>query len=40
MEKHVEEEFHPILTPELDSGIHVGSRNGRFIFRQAVRGNL
>jgi len=39
MERHVEEEFHPILTPEIDRGIHAGSRYGRFIFRQTVHGN-
>ena len=36
MERHVEEELHPILTPEIDGSIHAGSRTGRFIFRQTV----
>jgi len=40
MERHVEEELHPILTPEIDRGIHAGSRTGCFIFRQTVHGNL
>lgn len=40
MERHVKEEFRPILTPEIDRSINAGSRSGQFIFRQTVHGNL
>lgn len=40
MERNVEEEFHPMLTPEIDRDIHAGSRNSRFIFLHTVHGNF